>query len=426
MDEFEAELQQIRQGGLKDSALRLAYEREVAALRELPQRLRAEGMTEEHIARTMHQARRELDRQYKLASPPLFREYIYAATAAKYGDPLGPSFEALRETKTCGQIIESASRPIKDLDDRLTLDGFRAWYLERGKDGEGASFPAGGATKRKERRMRGKQYLFPALMLAVFEIIAVTLWRAKGNLFYLFNFSYIGLSISLGMFLFLRKRRYARRMVQLLVGLYMLVYLGIICRENMQIEGFWYYLFTGVFEAATIHYAVAKIFGPLLFGRGWCGYACWTAMVLDFLPYKTPQGPRKRLGWLRYVTFAASLCFVAALFLARAGDMERIMFRAFLIGNVAYYGAGIALAFALRDNRAFCKYLCPITVFLKPMSYFSLLRVKCDRTKCVSCGKCRRACPMDVDVTDNSRRRKNGTECILCMECVRACPKDAL
>ena len=426
MDEFEAELQQIRQGGLKDSALRLAYEREVAALRELPQRLRAEGMTEEHIARTMHQARRELDRQYKLASPPLFREYIYAATAAKYGDPLGPSFEALRETKTCGQIIESASRPIKDLDDRLTLDGFRAWYLERGKDGEGASFPAGGATKRKERRMRGKQYLFPALMLAVFEIIAVTLWRAKGNLFYLFNFSYIGLSISLGMFLFLRKRRYARRMVQLLVGLYMLVYLGIICRENMQIEGFWYYLFTGVFEAATIHYAVAKIFGPLLFGRGWCGYACWTAMVLDFLPYKTPQGPRKRLGWLRYVTFAASLCFVAALFLARVGDMERIMFRAFLIGNVAYYGAGIALAFALRDNRAFCKYLCPVTVFLKPMSYFSLLRVKCDRTKCVSCGKCRRACPMDVDVTDNSRRRKNGTECILCMECVRACPKDAL
>ena len=274
--------------------------------------------------------------------------------------------------------------------------------------------------------MRGKQYLFPALMLAVFEIIAVTLWRAKGNLFYLFNFSYIGPSISLGMFLFLRKRRYARRMVQLLVGLYMLVYLGIICRENMQIEGFWYYLFTGVFEAATIHYAVAKIFGPLLFGRGWCGYACWTAMVLDFLPYKTPQGPRKRLGWLRYVTFAASLCFVAALFLARVGDMERIMFRAFLIGNVVYYGAGIALAFALRDNRAFCKYLCPITVFLKPMSYFSLLRVKCDRTKCVSCGKCRRACPMDVDVTDNSRRRRNGTECILCMECVRACPKDAL
>mgnify|MGYP007012933381 CR=1 FL=1 len=47
----------------------------------------------------------------------------------------------------------------------------------------------------------------------------------------------------------------------------MLLYLGVISRENMQIEGFWYYLFLGVFEAATIHYAVAKTFTvPLLFG----------------------------------------------------------------------------------------------------------------------------------------------------------------
>ena len=54
-----------------------------------------------------------------------------------------------------------------------------------------------------------------------------------------------------------------------------------------------------LFEAATIPYAVAKIFGPLLFGRGWCGYACWTAMVLDFLPYKQPQSPRKERHPLR-------------------------------------------------------------------------------------------------------------------------------
>ena len=81
----------------------------------------------------------------------------------------------------------------------------------------------------------------PMLMLEIFETVAVTLCLTKDNIFYLFNFSYIGLSISL-----------------------------------------WFFLFTGVFEAATIHYAVAKIFGPLVFGRGWCGYACWTAMVLGF------------------------------------------------------------------------------------------------------------------------------------------------
>lgn len=266
----------------------------------------------------------------------------------------------------------------------------------------------------------------PFVMLAIFEAVAVILWLSKDNLFYLFNFSYIGLFLSLGMFLFGRNCKYARHIVQLGVGLYMLIYLGLICRENMQIEGFWYYLFTGVFEAATIHYAVAKIFGPLIFGRGWCGYACWTAMVLDFLPYKTPKQPRKRIGWIRYVTFAASLIFVAALFLFKVGNLERIMFWAFLAGNLLYYAVGIGLAFAFRDNRAFCKYICPITVFLKPMSYFALFRVTCDKSKCISCGKCRRACPMDVDVTDNSRKRKNGTECILCMECVKSCPKNAL
>ena len=271
-----------------------------------------------------------------------------------------------------------------------------------------------------------KKYALVLLIGGVFEAVAVSLWLTKNNLFYLFNFSYIGISLSLGIFLLGRKYPYARRVVQLLVGLYMLLYLGLINRENMQIEGFWYYLFTGVFEAATIHYAVAKIFGPLIFGRGFCGYACWTAMVLDFLPYKTRALPRKNIGWIRYLTFALSFLFVSALFLLKVGNLERIMFWAFLLGNLAYYLVGIALAFLFKDNRAFCKYICPVTVFLKPMSYFSLVRIRCDENKCISCGKCKRVCPMDVEMTDNSRKRKNGTDCILCMECVKVCPKGAL
>ena len=271
-----------------------------------------------------------------------------------------------------------------------------------------------------------KQYLPSLLIFGFFAAVAVFLWLTLDNIFYLFNFGYIGLAVSLGSFLYLRKYQHARRFVQLFVGLYMLVYLGLICQENMQIEGFWYYLFLGVFDAAVIHYAVAKIFGPLVFGRGWCGYACWTAMVLDFLPYKIPQSPRKRIGWMRYVLFALSLLFVAALFLVHAEGMASILFWAFIIGNLLYYAAGIFLAFLFKDNRAFCKYLCPITVFLKPMSYFSILRIKCDTSKCVSCGRCEKICPMNVKITDNSRKRENGTECILCMECVKACPKRAL
>jgi ferredoxin-type protein NapH len=271
-----------------------------------------------------------------------------------------------------------------------------------------------------------KRYLFPLGMWLLFEIIACTLWLILGSIFFFINFTYIGTCLALGIFFYTKKMKYARHIVQFAVGLYMLVYLGIISNENMQIEGFWYYLFLGVFEAAVIHYAVAKIFGPLLFGRGWCGYACWTAMVLDLLPYKVPRQPRKKIGFIRYIVFAVSLLFVGALFWLNVPDLKGVMFWSFLIGNILYFGVGIPLAFAFRDNRAFCKYICPITVILKPASYFSLLRVKDDREKCVSCGKCRKVCPMNVDMTDNSRKRLNGTECILCFTCMDACPKQAL
>ncbi len=271
-----------------------------------------------------------------------------------------------------------------------------------------------------------KKYRTAILLLVIFATIAIGLYLSTGNLFFLINFGYIGLCLGIGVALTASGWRHARLFVQFTVGLYIFVFLGLICRENMQIEGFWYYLFSGVVGAGTLHYAIAKIFGPLFFGRGWCGYACWTAMVLDFLPYKTPQKPGKTIGWIRYITFTASLIFVAALFLAKAGNIEKIMFWAFIIGNFAYYSVGITMAFLLKDNRAFCKYICPVAVFLKPMSYFSLIRIKCDKSKCVSCGKCGKVCPMGVDVTDNSRKRKNGTECILCMECVKNCPKNAL
>ena len=56
-----------------------------------------------------------------------------------------------------------------------------------------------------------KKYAMPVIMLVIFETVAITLWLTKDNLFYLFNFSYIGLSISLGTFLFIRKYKYARK-----------------------------------------------------------------------------------------------------------------------------------------------------------------------------------------------------------------------
>lgn len=268
---------------------------------------------------------------------------------------------------------------------------------------------------------------YKAIIIWVFfELVAVILYLTTKNLFYLLNFSYIGTCITVGSYLYMNNIKYARNVVQFAVGLYMLIYLGIISNENMQIEGFWYYLFLGVFEAAVIHYLVAKIIGPIIFGRGWCGYACWTGMILDLLPYKVPKEKRKKLGFIRYITFSLSFIFVAILFIFKFNNLSNIMFWAFIIGNVIYYITGISLAFIFKDNRAFCKYICPITIFLKPASYFALIRVKRDKDKCINCKKCIKSCPMNVDMLDNSRKRKNATECILCNNCVRNCPKKAL
>ena len=270
-----------------------------------------------------------------------------------------------------------------------------------------------------------KKFKSAVILFAVFEAIAVMLWLATGNLFFLLNFSYIGICIGVGLALSAAGKKYAREFVQFGVGAYMLVFLGLICKENMQIEGFWYYLLSGVVGAGVLHYAIAKIFGPLLFGRGWCGYACWTAMILDLLPYKQPQGPRKKIGFIRYIVFALSLVLVILLFVFGKATTHT-MFVLFLIGNLVYYVVGITLAVLFKDNRAFCKYICPITVFLKPMSYYSLLRIRCDEEKCIHCGKCLKICPMDVEVNNDSRQRKNATECILCQKCKKECPVKAL
>ena len=84
-----------------------------------------------------------------------------------------------------------------------------------------------------------KKYIPSLLIFCIFEIIAVSLWLTKDNLFYLFNFTYIGGCIAVGFVMLANGMKHARRFVQFAVGSYMLIYLGLICGENMQIEGFY-------------------------------------------------------------------------------------------------------------------------------------------------------------------------------------------
>jgi ferredoxin-type protein NapH len=276
----------------------------------------------------------------------------------------------------------------------------------------------------------------PLIIGGVFYIVAIVLWLTTDYLFYLFNFVYIGTAIVLGIGLYSalprKKKSFGRKLSQFLVGGYMLIFLGFIQRENMQIEGFFFYLLSGLFAGSVIHYLVAKVFGPLIFNRGWCGWACWTAAVLDLLPYnKKLPGRHPKLGKLRFIHFFASLILVLVLWFVfgyRPGTQSNHELYWLLIGNAFYFLSAIALAIGFKDNRAFCKYLCPIPTIQKITSRFSLLKVSGPAEDCTNCGACIRACPMDIRVSDyiQNQQRVLSSECIFCLECVNACPQQIL
>ena len=112
----------------------------------------------------------------------------------------------------------------------------------------------------------------------------------------------------------------------------------------------------------------------------------------------------------------------------RSGATGQAAVTWFIAGNLAYYALGIGLAYALHDNRAFCKYVCPVTVPLKLMSRFSLLKIKGNASRCIDCDACEKLCPMDIRVSDYTAAgtRVLSTECTLCQTCITACAQDAL
>lgn len=72
--------------------------------------------------------------------------------------------------------------------------------------------------------------------------------------------------------------------------------------------------------------------------------------------------------------------------------------------------------------RPFCKWICPLGAFYALFNQVSFCQIKINRQKCVSCGKCKKVCGMDVDVTQTP----NHPECIRCGKCIQSCPFDAI
>ena len=287
-----------------------------------------------------------------------------------------------------------------------------------------------------KNKIQYKGLIVPLVVMLAFWGIAIWGFVASGYIQPLIMFGYIGTSLGIGLGLYAtlpkKQKPTGRKLTLFLVGLFLLGYAIFMGQENVQMEGAIFGLLTGIIQMGVIHYMIAKIVGPSLFGRMWCGWSCWTVMVLDLLPFTRPSGrlPR-RFGWLRYLHFGLSLSLVLVMiyvFGFRNGATGTTAVTWFVIGNLLYYASGIILAYTLKDNRAFCKYICPVSVPLKVTSRFSLIKIGQGAGDCNDCDACEKMCPMDIRISDYilNGQRVLSTECTLCQTCITVCSQDAL
>ena len=188
----------------------------------------------------------------------------------------------------------------------------------------------------------------------------------------------------------------------------------------------------------------------VLLGRFICGFLCpfgWLQELLHKIP--TKKISTKKLKPLRYIKYAVLLFMVILMpmlitndvgmgdpffckYLCPQGVLEGAIPLAAVnsgiraaLGSLFSWKLGILVAVILLSvffYRPFCKWLCPLGAFYALLNKVSLFGMKVDKHKCVSCGKCAKACKMDVDVT----KAPDHTECIRCGMCIRACPTKAV
>lgn len=188
----------------------------------------------------------------------------------------------------------------------------------------------------------------------------------------------------------------------------------------------------------------------VLLGRFICGFLCpfgWLQELLHKIPSKKLSTKKlKPLTYLKYIILLLAVVLLPALAVNDVG-MGDPFFCKYICPQGVLEGAiplslvneGIraalgtlfvqklfillaVVALSIVFYRPFCKWICPLGAFYALLNKISLLEIKMDEQKCVSCGKCAASCKMDVDV----RKTPNHAECIRCGKCITACPAEAL
>ena len=208
---------------------------------------------------------------------------------------------------------------------------------------------------------------------------------------------------------------------------------------------------SGRFKVSLYVLGFIGLFGVLL-GRLVCGFACPFGLVQDLL-YKIPFFKKlKNLPGhkvLKYIKYVILLVFVIVLPMTivnvvgigqpwfceyicpsgtRFGGIPLVIADASLRSAIRWrfwLKVGILLTCVISSimiYRPFCKYICPLGALYGLFNPVSFYRFKINEDKCIKCGKCQKACDMDIKVWE----KPNSTECIRCGKCLEACSEDAI
>jgi hypothetical protein len=125
-----------------------------------------------------------------------------------------------------------------------------------------------------DKNFSRKKLLVPALTAGAFWTLALVSFALSGQAFALINFGYLGtaLGVGLGLYAILPKpqKPVGRRVSLLLIGLYLFGFVGLMGRENIQMEG-------GVVEPDQRDVLCGRLALP---GGQNCGAAAvWAALV---------------------------------------------------------------------------------------------------------------------------------------------------